>query len=127
MWMAGGGVRSGYTHSAADDFDPKAINDFAHVQAHADDRPRGRESTKPVSFFHGYAGMCRKWTELSESAGHIYAARILPMGKAVVVGRDSDSIQRFRRGSGVGMHGRGNRWNTGSPNGERSCLSTGTP
>jgi hypothetical protein len=33
-------------------------------------------------------------------------------GKAVAVGRDSDSTQRFRRGSGVGMPGRGDRIET---------------
>ena len=36
-------------------------------------------------------------------------------GKAVAVGRDSDSIQRFRRGSGVGMPGRGDRPKHGKP------------
>src|SRR3984893_14881738 len=36
-------------------------------------------------------------------------------GKAVAVGQDSDSIQWFRRGSGVGMPGRRDRRNTGSP------------
>ena len=33
----------------------------------------------------------------------------------MAVGRDSDSIQRFRRGNGVGMPGRGDRPKHGKP------------
>ena len=33
----------------------------------------------------------------------------------MAVGQDSDSIQRFRRGSGVGMPGRGDRPKHGKP------------
>jgi hypothetical protein len=37
------------------------------------------------------------------------------VGKAVAVERVSDSIQRIRRGSGVGMPGRGDRPESGKP------------
>ena len=37
------------------------------------------------------------------------------MGKAVAVERDSDSIQRIRRGNGVGMPGSGDRPENGKP------------
>ena len=49
---------------------------------HSADRPRkGKRGNRPVWF----------------------------LGKAVAVGQKSDSVQRFRRGSGAGMHGRGDR------------------
>ena len=43
------------------------------------------------------------------------------LGQAVAVERDSDSIQRIRRGNGVGMSGRGDRPENGKPYAAAAC------